>query len=274
MNTLREAVQSYLALRRGLGFKLLLAGNALQDFVTFMEKRRAVHITLRRVLQWAQQPKYAQLATWAARVGYVRGFAQYYSAIDPHTEIPPCALMPYRPRRAKPYLYSSAEIEALLQAALTLSGGMGLRPWTYYCFLGLLSVSGLRLGEALDLRREDVDLNEGIVTVRGKFGKIRMVPLHASTRQVLADYVTRRERFLAGDPRSTCLCPARSIHCIARTCTERSMRCRAKSVCAAPPPPTDRVYMIFATDLPQKPCCNGTAMAKTLSTAYRFCPLT
>jgi integrase/recombinase XerD len=59
MNTLREAVQSYLALRRGLGFKLLLAGNALQDFVTFMEKRRAVHITLRRVLQWAQQPKYA-----------------------------------------------------------------------------------------------------------------------------------------------------------------------------------------------------------------------
>lgn len=198
MNTLREAVQSYLALRRGLGFKLLLAGNALQDFVTFMEKRRAVHITLRRALQWAQQPKHAQLATWAARLGYVRGFAQYYSAIDPHTEIPPCALMPYRPRRAKPYLYSSAEIEALLQAALTLSGGMGLRPWTYYCFLGLLSVSGLRLGEALDLKREDVDLNEGIVTVRGKFGKIRMVPLHASTRQVLADYVTRRERFLAG----------------------------------------------------------------------------
>ncbi|MCI0152465.1 integrase, partial [Paraburkholderia sediminicola] len=69
MNALREAVQSYLALRRGLGFKLLLAGNALQDFVTFMEKRQAVHITLRRVLQWAQQPKYAQLATWAARVG-------------------------------------------------------------------------------------------------------------------------------------------------------------------------------------------------------------
>jgi hypothetical protein len=67
MNTLREAVQSYLALRRGLGFKLLLAGNALQDFVTFMEKRRAVHITLRRALQWAQQPKHAQLATWAAR---------------------------------------------------------------------------------------------------------------------------------------------------------------------------------------------------------------
>jgi integrase/recombinase XerD len=108
MNTLREAVQSYLAMRRALGFKLLLAGNGLQDFVNFMEKRRAVHLTQRRALQWAQQPKPAQLATWAARLGYVRGFAQYYSSIDPRTEIPPCGLMPYHPRRAKPYLYSSA----------------------------------------------------------------------------------------------------------------------------------------------------------------------
>ena len=198
MNTLREAVQNYLAMRRALGFKLLLAGNALPDFVTFMEKRRAAHITIRHALQWAQQPPNAQLSTWAERLSFVRGFAQYYRAIDPRTEIPPCDLMPYRPRRAKPYLYSSAEIEGLLQAARTLCGGRGLRPWTYYCFLGLLSVSGLRLGEALDLKREDVDLNEGILTVRGKFGKMRMVPLHVSTRQVLADYVKRRERFLAG----------------------------------------------------------------------------
>jgi integrase/recombinase XerD len=200
MNALREAVQNYLAMRRALGFRLLLAGNALHDFATFMEKRRAVHVTLRRTLRWAQQPKNAQLATWAARLGYVRGFAQYYSAIDPRTEIPPCGLMPYRPRRSTPYLYSSAEIEALLKAALTLSDGMGLRPWTYFCFFGLLSVSGLRLGEALDLKMEDVDLDEGVLTVHGKFGKVRLVPLHESTRQVLADYIARRKRFLAGRP--------------------------------------------------------------------------
>jgi len=200
MNKLREAVQNYLVMRRALGFKLLLAGNALPDFATFMEKRRAVHITLRHALQWAQQPPNAQLATWAQRLGFVRGFAQYYSAIDPRTEIPPCDLMPYRPRRAKPYLYSSAEIRALLRAARTLSGGRGLRPWTYYCFLGLLSVSGIRLGEALDLKRDDVDLDEGILTVRGKLHKMRLLPLHASTRHMLADYIVRRQRFLAGRP--------------------------------------------------------------------------
>lgn len=198
MNTLREAVQHYLTMRRALGFKLLLAGNALSDFVTFMEKRRAVHITVRLALQWAQQPPNAQRATWAARVGYVRGFARYYSAIDPRTQIPPCELMPYRPRRAQPYLYSRTEISDLLRAALTLSDGSGLRPWTYYCFLGLLSVSGLRLGEALDLKLEDVDLDEGVLTVRGKLDKMRLVPLHGSTRKVLADYIARRERILAG----------------------------------------------------------------------------
>jgi integrase/recombinase XerD len=200
MNALREAVQDYLAMRRALGFRLLLAGNALQDFVTFMEKQRAVHVTQRRALQWAQQPKNAQMATWAARLGYVRGFAQYYKAMDPRTEIPPSGLMPYRPCRSKPYLYSSAEIEALLKAALTVSDGIGLSPWTYFCFFGLLSVSGLRLGEALDLKLEDVDLDEGVLTVHGKFGKVRLVPLHESTRKVLADYIARRKRFLAGRP--------------------------------------------------------------------------
>jgi integrase len=200
VSALRQAVKNYLAMRRGLGFRLLLAGNALQNFVSFMEKRRAVHITVRRALQWAQQPKNAQLATWAAHLGYVRDFAKYYSTIDPRTEIPPHDLMPYRPRRATPYLYSGAEIKALLRAALTLSGGKGLRPRTYFCLFGLLSVSGLRLGEALDLKLDDVDLKEGMLTVRGKFGKLRLVPLHASTRMILADYIARRERFLDGRP--------------------------------------------------------------------------
>src|SRR5687767_13715320 len=117
-----------------------------------MEKRSTDHISLRDALRWAQQPPNAQIATWGVGLGYVRGLAQYYSSIDPRTQIPPYHLMPYRPRRAKPYLYSSTEIEGLLRAARTICGGAGLRPWTYYCFLGLLSVTGLRLGEALDLK--------------------------------------------------------------------------------------------------------------------------
>jgi integrase len=70
-----------------------------------------------------------------------------------------------------------------------------LRPWIYYCLFGLLSVSGLRLGEARNLELHDVDLKTAVLTIRGaKFGKTRLVPLHPTACQVLADYITRRQR--------------------------------------------------------------------------------
>jgi len=195
MSTLRVAVQQYLSLRRGLGFKLQEAGKALPRFVTFLERKHASVITTRLALDWARQSSPAQPAEWARRLSFVRGFARYRSATDPRTEIPPDSLLPYRPKRARPYLYSEQEIRSLLLAALKLPGQEGLRPWTYYCLFGMLSVTGLRLGEARNLELQDVDLQAGLLTIRGaKFGKSRLVPLHGSTCRVLADYLERRKR--------------------------------------------------------------------------------
>lgn len=206
MNTLREAVEEYLALRRSLGFKLHRDGKNLLDFVNFMEQQRASYITHDLALAWAQRPVDVQPQWWAQRLSFVRCFAHHRSATDPRTQIPPANLLPHRPRRARPYLYSDAEIRALLNAALMLSGGEGLRPWVYHCLLGLLSTSGLRLGEARNLERQDVDLKAAVLTVRGaKFGKSRLVPLHASTRDVLADYIARRERVWQARPASSYL---------------------------------------------------------------------
>jgi integrase/recombinase XerD len=111
-------------------------------------------------------------------------------------------VLPSRPQRARPYLYSEHEIEQLLQAALRLPYRFqrgALRPWVFHCLFGLLSVTGLRLGEARNLELQDVDLPAGVLTIRGaKFGKTRLVPLHPSTCTVLADYLARRERHWAG----------------------------------------------------------------------------
>jgi integrase len=160
---------------------------------------RASFITAQLALNWAQQPATVQPATWARRLSFVRGFARYRSATDPRTEIPPDALLPHRARHARPYLYSAEEIRRLLRATLAWSGWAKLRPWTYYCLFGLLSVSGLRLGEARNLQLSDVDLGTGVLTIRGaKFGKSRLVPIHASTCQVLAEYLARRQRHWAG----------------------------------------------------------------------------
>jgi integrase/recombinase XerD len=209
MTTLRQAVKEYLQMRRALGFKLHDAGKGLLDFVTFMEQHRARYITQALALAWAQQPSNVQSARWAQRLAFVRGFAHYRSATDPRTQIPAQGLLPFQPKRAQPYLYSDAEVRSLLRAALKLpycyeSGK--LRPWIYYCLFGLLSVSGLRLGEARNLEVRDVDLKAAVLTIRcSKFGKDRLVPLHASTCKVLADYIGRRNRHWRQRPVSSYL---------------------------------------------------------------------
>ena len=197
MNPLAKGIRDYLALRRGLGFKLVRHEAGLKEFASFLARKRSSHITVALALEWATQHAHQQPAEWAARLCVVRGFARYWSATDPLTEVPPLGLLPYRPARAQPYFYSDHEIRKLLRAAKTRPSIDPLRPWTYHCLFGLLAVTGLRLGEALGLRLGDMDWSEGILTIRGaKFGKSRLVPLHTSTCKVLADYAKRRdERF-------------------------------------------------------------------------------
>ena len=124
MNTLRKAVREYLDMRRNFGFKLHDAGKLLLKFVAFMEQHRASYITPQLALAWAQQPSTVQPTEWAHRLSIVRLFARHRSATDPRTQIPPEGLLPYRPKRARPYLYSDEEIGSLLRAALSMPFAM------------------------------------------------------------------------------------------------------------------------------------------------------
>ena len=194
MRQLRKGIRDYLMLRRGLGFKLVKHEARLEEFACFLQRKGNAHITTELALEWATLPAHHQPCQWTARLTAVRGFAQYWSATDPSTEVPPLGLLPYRPNRARPYFYSDHEIRTLLKAAKTRPSIDPLRPWTYHCLFGLLAVTGLRLGEALNLRTGDMDWSEGILTIRGaKFGKSRLVPLHASTCKILAEYAKRRD---------------------------------------------------------------------------------
>jgi integrase/recombinase XerD len=199
MSTLHRSLQDYLALRRGLGFKMHDAGRLLPRFVNFLQARHEPHITAQSALEWAQQAD-VQPAEWARRLGFVRGFARYCSAADPQTEVPPVQLLPHRSTRARPYLYSDEEVRRLLEAALQLPTqrpSSPLRPGVFHCLLGLLAVTGLRISEALDLKVDDLDLAEAVLTVRAaKLGRSRLVPLHPSTCAVLEEYLRRRAEFL------------------------------------------------------------------------------
>ena len=199
MSAMRDALRDYLVMRRALGFKLVGDGTGLSSFVAFLDEAQAEYISTALALAWAQTPTSVPPARWARRLGYVRGFARYCAAIDPRTEAIPVGLLPFEYQRRAPYIYSDKDIEALLLAALALPAKDGLANHTYHCLLGLLSVTGLRISEATNLTLDDVDLVDGILTVRSsKFGKSRMVPLHPSTVTALAAYRERRVRFLAG----------------------------------------------------------------------------
>jgi integrase len=192
-------LQDYLAMRRALGFKLRTDGTGLLSFVAFMEQAHADSISTDLALTWAKQPTSVRPARWAQRLRYVRGFARYCRAIDPRTEIPPVGLLPFVHQRPSPYFFTDDDIDCLLQGALAMPAKEEFAKHTLHCLFGLLSVSGLRISEALGLTLNDVDLDEGILTIRAtKFGKSRLVPLHATTVRVLVDYRERREQCLAG----------------------------------------------------------------------------
>ena len=204
MNTLREAIHEYIEMRRNLGFKMNDTRRDLLTFATFMEQQQVPFFTVELALAWAQQPVNALPAHWACRLSRVRVFARHRKATDPRTEIPAPGLLPFQPRRATPYLYSDKEIRKLLQAALDMpyaNERCALHPWTYHCLFGLLAVSGIRVGEACNLELRDIDFHAEVLTIRGaKSGRDRLVPLHGSTCEVLADYVARRRRHWHGRP--------------------------------------------------------------------------
>jgi integrase len=198
MTRLRSALEQYLSMRQGLGYKYEHQARRLADFVSFMERHKAATITTKLAVAWATLPA-DRHASWTLRLTDVRGFARHLANINPETEVPPVGILPPL-KRAKPYVYSDAEIDALLTAALALPPANGLRRWTYHYLFGLIAVTGIRLSEAIGLRRDDADLDEGVLTIRqSKFGKSRLVPLHATTCAALRSYAQRREAHLGSD---------------------------------------------------------------------------
>src|SRR2546428_2616615 len=187
MSTLRQGLDDSLALRQAMGFKMHDAHTLLPQFIDFLDRQAATFITTEWAVCWATQPHHVQPAEWARRLRWVRGFARYQSAIAPRTEIPPTELLPSRPQRRSPYLYSEAAIAQLMAAACHLPSATGLRAHTYTAGFGLLAVTGMRMSELVALDNADVDLEGALLTMRySKFRKSRCLPLHLTTQQALS----------------------------------------------------------------------------------------
>jgi len=202
MSALEQALADYLRLRHSLGHEMAEAARLLPGLVAYLDARGLPTVTIEAALAWAQQaPKSpaGQVTTIGPRrMTAARGFARYLSGIDPSTEVPPLGLMPRRGPWRQPYIYTSADIDALLAAARQRIVSP-LRAATYQTLIGLLAASGLRIGEAIKLDRGDVDWAQGVLLIReSKFGKSRLVPLHPSCMQALEGYSRLRDQLQPG----------------------------------------------------------------------------
>lgn len=193
MSFLRQAVEDYLTLRRSLGSKLQVYDCLLSDFVAYLERTDRCVITTAAAVEWAQHRAEISVNTKARRLSVVRGFAEYVRTLEPRTEVPSAELLPHQRQRHAPRLYTQDDIRALVNAARDLKGT--LTPATYSTLIGLLAVTGMRLGEAVGLDRSDLNEREGLLIIRnGKFGKSREIPLHRTTLAALQAYADKRDR--------------------------------------------------------------------------------
>lgn len=201
MTSVRQAAEDYLAMRRSLGYALQQDGRRLLEFVAFLESSGHAHITTETVRAWATTAP--TTGTAARRLSIVRSFAKSLHAFDPLTEIPPHDLLHYVPSRKMPYVYSGDDLRALMQATLALQGA--LRPATYATLFGLLATTGMRVGEATGLNREDFQPREGVLTVRSSKGRSRQVYLHATARDALQAYARKRDHIFPNPEESAFL---------------------------------------------------------------------
>lgn len=192
MSPLHAGLRDYLAVRRALGFVLKDAGRLLADFADYAREQGCARVTTQVALAWATRPAGASPVWWRQRLGMVRDFARYLKSVDPATEVPARDLLPATYRRSTPFVYSDADVVALMTAAQVLSPP--LRAATYQTLIGLLAVSGLRIGEAIRLTQADLNRADAVLLVRhAKGDSMREVPLHHTTLRALRTYGQRRD---------------------------------------------------------------------------------
>jgi integrase len=193
--SMRERVQAYIAARRQAGYALKIEAAQLARFARFTDDSGyRGPLTVEIAGRWATASRNRRRLTAARRIEVLRSFARYCQRFDQATEIPPLRLFGPGHRRLSHHIYTDPEIHTLLDAAQSLHPADGLRPITCSTLFGLIAATGLRVGEAVVLKRTDVDLERQLLHIRNaKFGKARWVALHRTTVRALRQYARRRD---------------------------------------------------------------------------------
>jgi len=197
MKPLKYQVEKYIQFRRQLGYKLKSSEKILNNFASFSEEQGVSYVKIEIAVSFAKKNPKASPATWSTLLGIIRQFALFLSTIDQRTEIPPLNLIPSSYQRSKPYIYTNEQIQNLLKACTKLGSRSEILKHTYYTLFGLLSITGMRISEAISLKQSNVDFSNEIIFIKKtKFRKSRIIPLHSSTLSELEKYINYRSKLI------------------------------------------------------------------------------
>ena len=204
-SSLANEIRNLIALRRLAGTDYQSQASLLLYFDRFLvqEKFTATRVTSQITNRYQASLTHLSPGSQANRFCVVRQLCSYLAQKDPLSYVP-------QPRRTvasweahMPYIYTKTEIRALIRTASELSPRDSLRPHTYSTLLGLLYVTGIRLGEATSLNLEDFYNEQQMIYIReGKFRKSRWVPVTFSTSRAIEQYLQRRLRMEPLSPES------------------------------------------------------------------------
>lgn len=185
---LRAGAAAYLGLRRAMGYQLTGHDGLIGEFLDYLDQRQATAVTVEHALAWACLPDGVRPRRHTVRLSLIRGFAAYLHAdYADDAELIPAGLVPSRVEHAVPYLYTPGQITSLMRRAQTLKPV--IRGLTLATVIGLMTSTGIRIGEALSLNTTGFDPARSTITVTGKYRKTRRLPIHSSTTAALSHYL-------------------------------------------------------------------------------------
>lgn len=191
-------IRDFIALKRSLGYKYNNIEYAFTKFDQLATDREESSIGLSKEFCeiWGIRRPNESDKTWYNRIQIIRAFSSFLVTLDYPSFLP---VLPKIKNTYTPYIYSKQEIVSLLAAADNLetkSTRYNSIVLTIPCLLRMLYGCGLRLGEALSLSCEDVNVKDRYIVVRDtKNGTDRLIPLSASLTQVISDYLNHRKFF-------------------------------------------------------------------------------
>lgn len=199
MKSIAKGIEEYIALRQAYGLKFEAQAPVLRQFGRYCSKNGHRVVTVAAVLDWVQTYPNSTRLSISRRIQTARGFASYWKAFDPKSQIPPRELSSEKNSRGKPHIYSTCEIKKILAKCLHLGSEPGqsnpIRPRTFYTMFGLIAATGLRRSEAIFLKQSHVNFENGTILVEmTKFRKSRLIPVHPSTLDKLKAYAKYREQ--------------------------------------------------------------------------------